>query len=148
MFCFLFFPKRFLSWGFKTLFASACSCQCSPLHFSRRLGCSRPGPDRPGSSGERPGRPSFFPASPHPIFLIPTTSGRGFLAVNQCKALILLREAAWLKGQKCGRVREFRDFLGWRRRIRNFSIHVGGDPTKNDNFTVRKLALLWSKNFL
>ena len=25
-----FFPKRFLSWGFKTLFASASSCQCIP----------------------------------------------------------------------------------------------------------------------
>ena len=28
-----FFPKRFLSWGFKTLFASASSCQCKPLNF-------------------------------------------------------------------------------------------------------------------
>ena len=33
-----FFPKRFLSWGVKTLFASASSCQCKPLNFFRRLG--------------------------------------------------------------------------------------------------------------
>ena len=36
-----FFPKRFLSWGFKTLFASASSCQCKPPHFRRRLGYVR-----------------------------------------------------------------------------------------------------------
>ena len=26
-------------------------------------------------------------------------------------------------------------------------IFVGGDPTKNDNFTLRKVALLWRKKF-
>ena len=47
----LFFPKRFLSWGFKTLFASASSCQCKPPHFSSPAGLCRVNLDQPRSSG-------------------------------------------------------------------------------------------------
>ena len=46
-----FFPKRFLSWGFKTLFASASSCQCKPPHFSSPAGLCRVNLDQPRSSG-------------------------------------------------------------------------------------------------
>ena len=50
------FPKRFLSWGFKTLFASASSCQCKPLHFFSPAGLCweylhRPRSFRRGSRG-------------------------------------------------------------------------------------------------
>ena len=45
------FPKRFLSWGFKTLFASASSCQCKPPHFSSPAGLCRVNLDQPRSSG-------------------------------------------------------------------------------------------------
>ena len=47
----VFFPKRFLSWGFKTLFASASSCQCKPPHFSSPAGLCRVNLDPPRSSG-------------------------------------------------------------------------------------------------
>ena len=45
------FPKRFLSWGFKTLFASASSCQCKPPHFSSPAGLCPVNLDQPRSSG-------------------------------------------------------------------------------------------------
>ena len=53
-----FIPKRFLSWGFKTLFASASSCQCKPPHFSSPAGLCRVNLDRPRSSG----RTRFWPS--------------------------------------------------------------------------------------
>ena len=53
-----YFPKRFLSWGFKTLFASASSCQCIPPQFSSPVGQCRVNLDRPGSSG----RTRFWPS--------------------------------------------------------------------------------------
>ena len=46
-----FFPKRFLSWGVKTLFASASSCQCKPPHFSSPAGLCPVNLDQPRSSG-------------------------------------------------------------------------------------------------
>ena len=46
-----FFPKRFLSWGFKTLFASTSSCQCQPPLCSSPAGLCPMNLDPPGSSG-------------------------------------------------------------------------------------------------
>ena len=71
---FFFFPKRFLSWGFKTLFASTSSCQCKPLNFSP-AGICRPSLDRRRSSRSDRFRPSCNSGdSLTPTSLTPTSS--------------------------------------------------------------------------
>ena len=72
----VFFPKRFLSWGFKTLFASTSSCQFKPLNFSP-AGICRPSLDRQRSSRSDRSRPSCNsgPTSLIPTSLIPTFRG-------------------------------------------------------------------------
>ena len=82
----LFFPKRFLSWGFKTLFASVSSCEWKRLLVSLYsfppAGLCRRAPDRRRSSWRARFCPSCFSGDPHKS-LIPTRPGDGILPTQR-----------------------------------------------------------------